>query len=50
MRKRRICKKKKGEMGTTCWVMVNKQDLQTIVNEFESHWVPHTSGLVPQQS
>ena len=28
----------------------NKLDLQTITSEFESHWVPHSYGLVPHLS
>ena len=28
--------------------MVSKLDKQAIVGEFDSHWVPHTSDLVPQ--
>ena len=30
--------------------MVGKLDLKTIVSVFDSHWVPHSSGLVPQLS
>ena len=30
--------------------MVSKLDKQTIVNEFESHWVPYTSDFVPEVS
>ena len=26
--------------------MVNKLDYQTLTSEFESHWVPHSFGLV----
>ena len=28
-------------------VVFSKQDKQTFTNEFESHWVPHSHGLVP---
>ena len=30
--------------------MFRKLVYQTIVSEFDSHWVGHTSGLVPQLS
>ena len=30
--------------------MVSKLDKQTYTGEFESHWVPYTSGLVPHLS
>ena len=30
--------------------MVDKLDQQTIVSEFDSHWLPLTSGLVSQLS
>ena len=30
--------------------MVNKLDQQTYTSEFESHWVPYSLGLVPNQS
>ena len=29
-------------------VMGSKGDLQTYTNEFESHWEPHSIGLVPR--
>ena len=35
---------------TSCGVMVSKLDFQAIVSEFDSHWAPHTSGLVPHLS
>ena len=31
-------------------VTVSKLDLQTYTCEFESHWAPHSFGLVPHQS
>ena len=31
-------------------VMVSKLDKQTYTSEFESHWVPHSFGLVPHRS
>ena len=31
-------------------IMVCKLDKQIIANEFEPHWVPRISGLVPQLS
>ena len=31
-------------------VTVNKQGMQIIVSEFESHWVPYNFGLVPNLS
>ena len=37
-------------LGASCCVMVNKLDLQTCKNEFESHRVPHSYGLVPHLS
>ena len=30
--------------------MVSKLDLKTCKSEFESHWVPHSIGLVPHRS
>ena len=36
--------------GTSGGVMVSKLDKQIYVSEFESHWVPHTNGLVPHLS
>ena len=36
--------------GTFGGVMVNKLNYQTYTSEFESHWVPHSFGLVPQRS
>ena len=37
-------------LGTDRDVMIFKVDERTIVREFDSHWVAHTSGLVSQQS
>ena len=31
-------------------VMISKLDCQTYTNEFESHWVPHSFGHVPDRS
>ena len=36
-------------LGVSHGVWVNKQDKENITNEFESRWVPHTSGFVSQQ-
>ena len=36
--------------GTSGGVMVSKLDLQTYTSEFESHWVPHSFGLVLNRS
>ncbi len=33
-------------LGTSSGVMVSKLDWQTYTSEFESHWVPHSYGLV----
>ena len=30
--------------------MVNKQDEQTFISEFDFHWVSHSCGLVPHLS
>ena len=27
--------------------MVSTLDYQTLMSEFESHWVPHSDGVVP---
>ena len=35
---------------TSRGVMVSKVDLQTYTSEFETHWVPHPFGLVPNRS
>ena len=37
-------------MGTSGGVMVGNLVKQTYTSEFESHWVPHTNGLVPHLS
>ena len=37
-------------MGTSGGVTVSKLDLQTYTCEFESHWVPHSFGLVLHRS
>ena len=37
----------KGASGS---VVVSKLDKQTCKSEFESHWVPHSFGLVPHVS
>ena len=37
-------------MSTSGGVTVSKLDLQTYTNEFESHWAPHSFGLVPHWS
>ena len=37
-------------MNTSCGVMANKLNWQTIVNKFNSYCVSHTSGLVQQLS
>ena len=36
--------------GASGSVTVSKLDLQTYTSEFESHWVPHSYGLVPHLS
>ena len=36
--------------GTSGGVTVSKLDSQTYTSEFESHWVPHSFGLVPHRS
>ena len=36
--------------GTSGGVTVSKLDYQTYTSEFESHWAPHSFGLVPQRS
>ena len=36
--------------GTSGGVTVSKLDLLTYTSEFESHWAPHTFGLVPHRS
>ena len=36
--------------GTFGGVTVSKLDYETHTCEFESHWVPHSFGLVPHQS
>ena len=33
-------------MGTSCDVMINKPDVLTIICEFDSHRVLHTSSFV----
>ena len=37
-------------MDTSGDVTVSKRDKQTYTSEFESHWVPHSLGLVPNRS
>ena len=37
-------------LGTSGGVMVSKLDSQTYTSEFESHWVPHSFGLVLNRS
>ena len=37
-------------MSALCGVMVSKLDYQTFTNVFESHWVPHSYGLVSHLS
>ena len=36
--------------GTSGGVTVSKLEKQTYTSEFESHWVPHSFGLVPHRS
>ena len=36
--------------GTFGCVTVSKPDQQTYTSEFESHWAPHSFGLVPHRS
>ena len=36
--------------GTSGSVTVSKLDLQTYTSEFDSHWAPHSFGLVPHRS
>ena len=36
--------------GTLGGVMVSKLNKQTFTSEFESHWAPHSVGLVPHRS
>ena len=36
--------------GTSGGVTVGKLDERTYTNEFESHWAPHSFGLVPHRS
>ena len=36
--------------GTSGGVTVSKLDEQTCTSEFESHWGPHSFGLVPHRS
>ena len=38
------------QQGTSGGVMVSKLDQQTYTSEFESHWVPHSFGLVLNRS
>ena len=38
------------KLGTSGGVMVSKLDSQTYTSEFESHWVPHSFGLVLNRS
>ena len=38
------------EVGTSSSVIVSKFDKQTCKNEFESHWMLHSFGLVPHLS
>ena len=38
------------KLGTFGGVTVSKLDLQTYTSEFESHWVPHSFGLVPRRT
>ena len=40
----------KQAVGASGSVIVSKLDLQTYTSEFESHWVPHSYGLVPHLS
>ena len=35
------------DLGILQGVLVNKQDFQSIVSEFDSHWVPKTSCFDP---
>ena len=37
-------------LATSGGVTVSKLDLQTYMSEFESHWAPHSFGLVPRRS
>ena len=37
-------------IATSSGVTVNKLDLQTYTSEFESHYAPHSFGLVPHRS
>ena len=34
-------------LGALGGVMVSKLDYQSFTSEFDSHWVPHSYGLVP---
>ena len=38
------------DLCALCGVMVSKLYNQTIVSEFNSHWVPYSSGLLSQLS
>ena len=38
------------KIGASAGVMVSKLDEQVFMSEFDSHWVPHSYGLVPHQS
>ena len=38
--------KKKKKKGASGGVMVSMLDEQTYTSEFDSHWVPHSCGLV----
>ena len=46
-KKQKQKKKKQGALGS---VVVSKLDKQTCKSEFESHWVPHSFGFVPNLS
>ena len=37
-------------ISTSSGVMVSKLDEQTFMSEFESHWVPHSYGLMQHLS
>ena len=51
IKERRLCVRSYfPQQGTSGSVMVSKLDWQTCKSEFESHWVPHSIGLVPHRS
>ena len=37
-------------MGTSGGVTISKLDWQAYTSDFESHWAPHSFGLVPHRS